>query len=139
MRLSKKALMIGMLAIGLTLGGSVAAQAGTTLLGYNFALPNFQGPGYPASQTKAITNQAGYMQLGNIGGGYNANAKQCKVTSSGGTVTLSGCGSTVTNIYNYGYVNTPQTAAAGTVSALQMWINSVNFVSVQVSGYWASN
>ena len=82
MRIGKKAIAVGTLAIGIALAGGAAANADTTLLGYNMIAPAFGQPVNTQLQTKTYTNTAGYVQTGTIGGGglYNANAKQCKYT-----------------------------------------------------------
>ena len=137
MRIGKKVVAIGTLAIGIALAGTAAANAGTTLLGYNVNAPAFGGPQLLDTQTKAIKNFAGYVQTGSIGGGgaYNANAKQCKYASG----QASTCGTLVSNVYSYGYVNTPQTATVGTTCTLDLSIQGFNLVRVNLQGYWASN
>jgi hypothetical protein len=141
MRVSKKVVAIGALAIGIALAGTAAAYAGTTLLGYNVNAPAFGGPQLLDTQTKAITNNAGYVQTGSIGGQrypnnvYNANAKQCKYSSG----QASACGALISNVYSYGYVSPPQTATKGTTCTLQLSIQGANLVRVNLQGYWASN
>ncbi|MBW4033455.1 MAG: hypothetical protein HIU88_12470 [Acidobacteria bacterium] len=138
MRIGKKVVAIGTLAIGISLAGAAAANAGTTLLGYNMIAPYWGGGVNTQLQTKSYTNVAGYVQTGYIGGGglYNANAKQCKYTFGTG---ISGCGTLVSNVYSYGYVNLPQTATAGTSCVATFSIQGLNWVRVNIQGYWASN
>jgi hypothetical protein len=141
MRVAKKVIVIGTLAVGISLAGAGAAHAGTTLLGYNVDAPPLGGQQLLDTQTKAITNHAGYVQTGSIGGQrypnnlYNANAKQCKYSSG----QASACGALISNVYSYGYVSPPQTATKGTTCTLQLSIQGANIFRVNLQGYWASN
>ncbi|HEX4058985.1 MAG TPA: hypothetical protein VHX87_11805 [Galbitalea sp.] len=142
MRVVKKVIAIGTLAVGVSLAGAGVAHAGTTLLGYNVTAPILGGPVNLDTQTKAITNHKGDVQTGLIGGDrypnnlYNANAKQCKYTYGTGP---SACGALVSNVYSYGYVYPPQTAAKGTTCTLVLSIQGANIFRVNLQGYWASN
>ena len=130
MRISKKSIAVGVLAASLVLGGAASAQAGTTLQGFNLVAPKFQYPVYTAGQTKAISSFYGLLDQVTTGGGYQVNAKECV----GSDVS---CGSTVTV---NGGAHLPNNISAGTLHVVaQMWVNTFNFVSVSVAGYWASN
>lgn len=132
--IGKKGLLAGVLGLGLVLTGVGVANAGTTLLGYNYVLPKFQLPGGGNyDQTKAISSFPGWLQGMTIGGSYNVAARECRDI-------IFDCGAQVNNVYTYGHVDLPNSIPAGTVEVnAQQRINTFNFVDVQVTGYFASN
>lgn len=130
MRLVKKSAMVGILVIGLSLGGAVAANAGTTLLSFSVNLPQAQLPVTTAGQTKAITNMSGLISDVRVGGGYKMNAKQC----------VNGYYNCGTQVFSVTSAQLPNTHAAGTTNVkAQLWTSSWTVVDVSASGWWASN
>lgn len=130
----KKVLLAGVLGLGLAFTGVGVANAGTTLIGFNYNLPKFQLPGGGNyDQTKAISNFSGWFQGMSIGGGYNVDARECRDL-------VYNCGPQIKNVYSYGHVNLPNSIQKGTVEVnAQQRVNTYNFVDVHVSGYFASN
>ncbi|MCY7290254.1 MAG: hypothetical protein LH624_18930 [Cryobacterium sp.] len=130
MKFSKRSLTTAVVAVALVAGGAGAANAGTTLIGFNTTAPKFGGAAYSGLQTKTISRRAGLLSQGGVGGNYSINAKQCvgSNTSCGTTVQV-GSGA-----------NLPNNISAGTKNVVaQMRVSSFNIVDVQVSGYFASN
>lgn len=130
--LNRKALAIGIVAVGLILGSGAAANAGTTLLAYSASLPAGSLPAGTPAQTKAISSADGYMYANKIASGYTANARECRNL-------IYECGTVVRNIFP-GNALLPNNIRAGTTYVqAQISVNGFNFVSVPVSGFFASN
>ncbi|AWB90101.1 hypothetical protein [Homoserinimonas hongtaonis] len=130
MKFDKRFFAAGVVSVALVAGGAMAANAGTTLIGFNTVAPQFGGAGYSGLQTKAISSHPGLLTQVTVGGGYSIHAKQCVgANTSCGTTVAVGSGA-----------NLPNNISAGTPSVVaQMWVPNFNLVNVQVTGYFASN
>lgn len=67
MRAARKALLSLALAGAMCAGGAIAANAGTSYVGYSVAVPAGNGAGDSAAQTKANSNATGYVKVSGLG------------------------------------------------------------------------